>query len=69
MTTDDVVSALVRDLRPVTPLPAPGVRAWQWGLVAAVSGGLAVAAFGLRPDITRAAATLNFRAHAVFQAD
>ena len=66
MTTDDVVAALVRDLKPVAPLPAPGVRVWQWGLVAAVSGGVVVAAFGLRPDIAGAAGTLSFQAHIVF---
>ena len=66
MTTDDVVAALVRDLKPVAPLTAPGVRAWQWGLLTAVSGGLAVAAFGLRPDIAGAVGTLNFQAHTMF---
>lgn len=66
MTTDDVVSTLVRDLKPVAPLPAPGVRAWYWSLVASVSGGLAVAVFGLRPDIAGAAGTISFQAHTMF---
>ena len=66
MTTDDVVSALVRDLKPVAPLPAPGVRAWHWSLVAAVIGGLAVAGFGLRLDLAGAASTLSFQAQMVF---
>ena len=65
MTTDEVVSALVRDLKPVSPLPTPGVRAWHWGVTAAVAGSLVTTVFGLRPDLIRAAGTLNFQAHTV----
>ncbi len=63
MTTDEVVSTLLRDLKPVSPLPAPNVRAWAWGAIAAVAGGVAAAVFGLRPDLAHAATTLNFQAH------
>jgi len=64
MTTNDVVSALVRDLRPVVPLRAPTVRAWYWGFLAAVTGGIAVAVFGLRADLAATASTLSFRVQA-----
>ena len=63
MTTDEVVSTLIRDLKPVSPLPAPNVRAWTWGAIVAVAGGAAAAVFGLRPDLAHAATTLNFQAH------
>jgi len=63
MTTDEVVSELVRDLKPVSPLPAPSVRAWTWGAIVAVAGSAAAAVFGLRPDLAHAATTLNFQAH------
>lgn len=66
MTTDEVVSTLIRDLKPVSPLPAPNVRAWTWGAMVAVAGGAAAAVFGLRPDLAHAAATLDFQAHTVF---
>ena len=66
MTTDEVVSTLVRDLKPVSPLPAPNVRAGGWGAIVAVAGGVAAAAFGLRPDLAHAVTTLNFQAHTGF---
>ncbi|MEO7294713.1 MAG: NrsF family protein [Candidatus Limnocylindria bacterium] len=65
MTTDDVVSALVRDLKPVVPLRAASVRAWHWGFLAAVTGGMTVAVFGLRSDLAATASTLSFRVQAV----
>jgi len=66
MTTDEVVSTLIRNLKPVSPLPAPGVRMWAWGAIVAVAGSLVAVILGLRPDLAHAAATLNFQAHTVF---
>ena len=63
MTTDEVVSTLIRDLKPVSPLPTPNVRAWTWGAMVAGAGGAAAAVLGLRPDLAHAATTLNFQAH------
>ena len=65
MTTDEVVSTLIRGLKPVSPLPVPGVRVWAWGATAIVAGGVAAAVFGPRPDLAQAATTLNFQAHTV----
>lgn len=66
MTTDEVVSTLIRDLKPVSPLPTPTARAWAWGMIVFVTGGMAAAVIGLRPDLARVATALNFQAHTVF---
>jgi len=63
MTADDLISELVRDLEPVTPLPPPGTRALRWTLAAVVTGGLVIGVFGVRPDIVLASATIPFQAH------
>lgn len=66
MTVDDVISQVVRDLKPVAPLSLPGVRAWSWGLVALTGGALVVVMMmGVRADLARVATTLTFQAHAV----
>jgi hypothetical protein len=63
MATNELISELVRDLRPVQPLPVPPVRTAWWILVAAASATAAVAALGVRPDLSPAAMTMAFQAH------
>ncbi len=63
MATNDLISNLVRDLRPVQPLPLPQVRLAQWGLVAVPATAIVMAAIGPRVDLPAAAATLSFQAH------
>ena len=65
MTVDDLISGLVRDLKPVNPLAPPMVRAGQWGLIAVPAVALALAMTGVRSDVARAAATIQFQAHTV----
>ncbi|MEO7158076.1 MAG: NrsF family protein [Vicinamibacterales bacterium] len=60
MTSDEMVSALVSDLRPVSPLRHPAVRAGRWLLVAVVGGTLAVLAYGVRPDWRAVGVTPEF---------
>lgn len=61
MATNDVISNLVRDLEPVSPLPLPRVRLSRW--VAAAVAIVAVAALGRRGDFVAAVSTLPFQAH------
>lgn len=63
MTADDLISDLVRDLEPVTPLPPPGSRALRWTLATVVASGLVIGVFGVRPDMVLASATIPFQAH------
>lgn len=63
MATNDVISKLVRDLEPVSPLALPRVRLTRWGLIVVPAAALVVAAIGPRADLFAAAATLSFQAH------
>jgi hypothetical protein len=65
MTVDDLISRVVRDLKPVEPLSLPGVRAWRWGVLAVTGGALVVGIIGVRADLARMATTLTFQGHAV----
>ena len=64
MATNDVISNLVRDLEPVSPLALPRVRLARWGLIVVPAAALVVAALGPRVDLLAAAATPRFHAHA-----
>jgi hypothetical protein len=66
MATSDVIAELVRDLRPVRPLPVPRVRVAQWVAVAAARAAAVVVGLGVRPDLSTAAVTVAFQAHVVF---
>ncbi|GJD55527.1 NrsF family protein [Methylobacterium dankookense] len=57
---DDLVGDLVRDLRPVRPLPPPGLRALAW-LGAACLIGFALAALAEIPDLRERLATPDLR--------
>jgi hypothetical protein len=50
-TTDALIGSLVRDARPVTPLPHPLLRAAVWIVAALLVAGFAVLVSGLRPDL------------------
>lgn len=63
MTTDRLIDSLVHDLTPVTPVPLPSVRAFQWAGRAAIAGALAVTVFGVRDDLMTALAATALRAH------
>ncbi|MGE3795866.1 MAG: NrsF family protein [Dehalococcoidia bacterium] len=54
MTTDDLITSLVRDLRPVRPLDLPLVRLRRWLVIAIAAVVMGVAAFGLRRDASAA---------------
>ena len=68
MTTDEVLSRLVLDLKPVAPLPTSGVRTSRWVVGASAVAGLAVALLGRRVDLVSAAGTLAFQAHSTLVA-
>lgn len=64
MATDELIASLVRDLRPVRPLPVPQVRLAQWGLVAVATLVMVTAGLGARFNLLASLATLPFQAHA-----
>lgn len=63
MATNDVISELVRDLRPVRPLPVPRVRLARWAVIATGAAFVAVAALGIRRDVASALSSLTFQVH------
>lgn len=65
MATNDVISDLVRDLRPVSPLPLPRVRVSRWAAATGLSTLAAAAVLGLRTDLASVAATAPFQVHAL----
>lgn len=65
MATNEVIAGLVRDLRPVRPLPLPGVRASAWAAAAAGIVAAVTALLGLRADLTAVASVPVFQLHVV----
>jgi len=65
MATNDVITSLVRELRPVEPLPLPRVRTSWWAVAAGVLTAGAAGMLGLRPDLTAVASTPAFQVHAL----
>lgn len=65
MATDEVIANLVRDLRPVRPLPVPQVRLVQWGLVAVTTMVIVTAGLGPRANLLDSLATVPFHAHSI----
>lgn len=65
MATDEVISNLVRDLRPVHPLPVPQARLTQWGLVVVATMAVVTAGLGARADLLASLVTLRFHAHSI----
>jgi hypothetical protein len=63
MATNDLIAELVRDLRPVHPLPLPQVRATQWALMSAAIVAAVTTAIGLRADLIAAATAPPFQMH------
>ncbi len=51
MKTEDLIADLVSRVEPVRPLPPPGVRLFQWSLVAALSAAAGIVVFGVKPDL------------------
>lgn len=66
MSTNEVIGTLVRDLRPLAPLPLPGLRTVMWAAAAAVLAGGVAAALGLRADLAATAMTPSFQVHVLF---
>lgn len=66
MATNDVIDALVRDLRPVSPLPLPPVRLRRWLMASAALGAATVAMIGRRGDLAAAMFSQPFQAHVAF---
>jgi hypothetical protein len=65
VTTDDLILALARQARPVTPLRPPAVRLLGWLALAALSATAGVWVYGLRPDSATMAASRGFAVDAV----
>ncbi|MFM8535578.1 MAG: NrsF family protein, partial [Acidimicrobiia bacterium] len=65
MATNELISALVRDLRPVSPLPMPRVRVARWAVATGVSTLIAIAVVGLRADLGAVALSPTFQVHAL----
>lgn len=64
METKDVISELVRDLHPVSPLPPPPVRLVRWTMIAAVCAVTVLMMLGLRTDLAVVAAnSVSFWMH------
>jgi len=61
---DDVIGQLVRDLRPVRPLPLPTVRTASWALAAAALAALVTVLLGVRADLRAISAVGGFQVHA-----
>lgn len=66
MATNDVISALVRDLEPVSPLPLPRVRLRRWMMASVAVGAASVAVFGRRGDLAATMFAQPFQAHVAF---
>ncbi|MEZ5286775.1 MAG: NrsF family protein [Vicinamibacterales bacterium] len=62
---DDLIGALVRDLRPVTPLRSTRRRLGTWTVMAVTVAVAATALLGLRRDWASAAGTLSLEGHTV----
>lgn len=62
MKTDELIDALIADLKPVHRLRPPAVRLLGWLMLSIPATAIAVAAMGLRPDITAKAADPVFMA-------
>lgn len=66
MATNEVIANLVRELRPLAPLPLPRTRTLWWAAASALITLGAVSAIGLRADLGSAATTPSFQMHALF---
>jgi hypothetical protein len=60
MRTDDLIADLAGRVTPVRPLPAPGIRALAWFVVASACAGAGVAVFGARPNVDSLLTELDF---------
>lgn len=66
MATNDLISELVRDLEPVSPLPVPSVRLWRWLAASVAVGAATIAVIGRRGDLATTMFAQPFQAHVAF---
>ncbi len=66
METNELITGLVRDLEPVSPLPLPRIRLWRWLLASVAVSAAAVAVIGSRGDITPTLFAQPLHAHVAF---
>lgn len=63
MATDELIANLVRDLKPVRPLPLPRRRLASWAVIVGVAAAGVVAAIGLRVNLAVSLSTITFQVH------